>query len=174
MNSEIKDRIIIIDNFFKQPTLNLIKKDISNLNFSNRNFTVSEEEKNLYQRTYFNVNLNLKHFAVEEVTKKLKNLFFNIKNIKSYYFLSTKHKEATPHCDFNNLNCLIYLKGNYFVNNGTGFYDLIGGEYQLNTHVGFKENRAIIFDAKIFHSSLQFNENCGTRYAMANFIELKE
>jgi len=174
MNLKINDRIIIIDNFFEQSILDLIKKDISNLNFTNRSVTVSEEEKGLYQKIYFDVKLHLKHFAVEEVIKKLNNLSFNIKNIKSYYFLSTKQKLATPHSDEHNLNCLIYLKGNYFVNNGTGFYDLIGDEYQLNTHVGFKENRAIIFDSKIFHSSLQFNENCGTRYTMANFIDLKE
>ena len=174
MNTEIKDRIIIIDNFFKQPTLDLIKKDISNLNFSNRNTLINEKAKNTYQKIYFNVNLDLKHFAVKEVTKKLKDLSFNIEDISSYYFLSTKHKEATPHNDINNLNCLIYLKGNYLVNSGTGFYDFVENKYELNTHVGFKENRAIIFDSKIFHCSLQFNKNCGTRYAMANFIYLKE
>ena len=41
----------------------------------------------------------------------------------------------------------------------------------LNTHVGFKENRALIFDSKISHASTQFEKNCGSRYVMANFFK---
>ena len=94
---QLKDRIIIQDNFFSKKILDKIKIDLSHSKFSNR---------------------------------------------------------------FNTYN-----------NNGTGFYDKISEDkYELNTHVGFKENRAIVFDSKIYHTSLQFNEGTGTRYCLANFI----
>jgi hypothetical protein len=165
---ETKDSIIVIDNFFNLNTLNLIKLDLSKSVFTNR-FT---ERKNLsiYQKIYFNVILSQEHFAVQEVCKKLEKMNFKIKNINSNYFLSTKHKEATPHKDKSAYNCLIYLQGENLINSGTGFYDLINNEHVLNCHIGFKENRAIIFDSKIYHTSLQFDDRSGKRYVMANFI----
>lgn len=181
----IKDNIIIKDNFFNKDVLKKIHFDISTLKFSNRfkdiddkNTIYPDNSHTPYQKIYFNVELNLKHFAVLEVYKNLNKLFNNEKNVingKHFYFLSTKHKKATPHNDRADVNCLVYLKGNYLINSGTGFYDKNKdtGEYTLNTHVGFKENRAIIFDSKIFHASLQFNENCGKRYVMANFFLMK-
>ena len=102
------------------------------------------------------VNLNPKHFAVVEVEKILSNYGFDIYGTGHNYFLSSKHEEATPHDDSeDDLNCLVYLKGNEIINSGTGFYDKKENQYVLNRHIGFKENRAIIFDSKIFHSSLQ-------------------
>lgn len=171
---KVKNNIIIKDNFFNENVLKNIKQEISKLKFVNR-FHKKNDENNTYQRIYFNVDLHTEHFAVKEVYKNLKKYFKNIKNLgrsQHHYFLSTKHNEATPHMDSCHINCLIYLKGNYLINSGTGFYDKNEdtGEYILNTHVGFKENRAIIFDSSIYHTSLQFNENCGTRYAMANFF----
>ena len=68
MNLKINDRIIIIDNFFEQSILDLIKKDISNLNFTNRSVTVSEEEKGLYQKMWD------RQQAVQEVEEKLQRL----------------------------------------------------------------------------------------------------
>ena len=173
---KIKDKIIIEDNFFNKKVLKKIQNEISNLNFTNRSVTVNKDDDNIYQKIYFNVELKTEHFAVQEVYKNLKIYFKNKKKLgkgSHFYFLSTKHKEQTPHKDSNDINCLVYLKGNYLINSGTGFYDYIKdkNQYILNTHVGFKENRAIIFDSKIMHASLQFNENCGTRYVMANFFD---
>lgn len=174
----IKNHIIIKDNFFDEKILKEIQKDISNLQFTNRYASKSKlkgdnPENNVYQKIYFSVDLNPEHFAVEEVFKNLKKYFLNNLNlVSSNYFLSSKHEEATPHNDANvDLNCLIYIKGNYLINSGTGFYDKRDNNFVLNTHVGFKENRAIIFDSNIYHTSLQFNKNCGTRYVMANFFD---
>ena len=170
-----KDRIIIKDNFFNEKVLKKIHNEISNLNFTNRSVTVNKNDNNIYQKIYFNVELKTEHFAVQEVYKNLRIYFKNKKKLGKgahFYFLSTKHKEQTAHKDSNDVNCLVYLKGNHLINSGTGFYDYVKNEdkYVLNTHVGFKENRAIIFDPNIFHSSLQFNDNCGTRYSMTNFF----
>ena len=168
--NQLKNRIIIQDNFFSKKMLDKIKIDLSHSKFTNRFNTYKNTTD---QKIYFNVELAKDHPVVIETIKNLKKKFnLSCSIIDSNYFLSTKHEQATPHNDNTyKYNCLIYLKGNSLVNNGSGFYDKIsGGGYQLNTHVGFKENRAIIFDSKIFHTSLQFNEGSGTRYCLANFI----
>jgi len=164
----IKDHIIVKDNFFDLKTLSKIHNEILNSNFSNRFVDLKYTS---YQKIYFNLNLNFNHYSVKEVLKKLKKTYkLNVKPHVHSYFLSTKHEEATPHNDTNSdINCLIYLKGETELNNGTGFYDK-NDKYDLNQHVGFKENRAIIFDSEIFHASLQFNTGAGPRYVMANFL----
>ena len=94
--------------------------------------------------------------------------------MKSYYFLSFPNTPPIPHNDPTLYNCLIYLIGDKVVANGTGFYEKKkfddGEDYDLHTHIGFKENRAVFFDAKIWHSPMQFAEPASPRYAMANFI----
>jgi|TARA_E500000318_G_C3556596_1_gene211444 hypothetical protein len=167
--NQLKDRIIIQDNFFSKKMLDKIKIDLSYQKFVNR---FNSHKNSTYQKIYFHVELETDHFVVVETIKNLKKKFnLSCSKIESKYFLSSKHEQATPHNDGHEYNCLIYLKGNHLVNNGTGFYDKISeGEYQLNTHVGFKENRAIVFDSKIHHTSLQFNEGSGARYCLANFI----
>jgi len=169
---KIKDYIIVKDNFFDESVLKKIHSDLLGSKFTNRLANNKNNEDNIYQKIYFEVVLNEKHFAVQKVLKNVENLIQKkLKIGGNYYFLSTKHKDATPHGDKCDINCLIYLKGKEFVNSGTGFYDCNDDKCNLNTHVGFKENRAIIFDSKIIHASLQFNENCGTRYVMANFFD---
>ena len=171
--NELKGRIIIQDNFFSKKILDKIKIDLFNSKFYNR---FNTHKNTVYNKIYFNVELENKHPVVIETIKNLKKKFnLSCSTISSNYFLSTKHKQATPHNDeYFEYNCLIYLKGNSLVNNGTGFYDKISKDkYELNTHVGFKENRAIVFDSKIYHTSLQFNEGTGKRYCLANFINYR-
>ena len=175
MINDIKDLLIVKDNFFNKDIYKKILIDLSTLNFSYRNNSISGENRNIYQKIYFMVNLDSKHFAVAEVEKILSNYGFDICGIEHNYFLSSKHEEATPHNDAGaDLNCLVYLKGNEIINSGTGFYDKKENQYVLNRHIGFKENRAIIFDSKIFHSSLQFNEGAEKRYVMTNFFKYKK
>ena len=178
MINKIKDLLIVKDNFFKEDVYNKILKDISRLKFNNRSTTIDKTDKNadnVYQKIYFNVPLNVNHFAVQEVSRLLNNYGFTLNSFEHSYFLSTKHEEATPHCDYPmHVNCIIYLKGETILNSGTGFYDVKDNNYNLNRHIGFKENRAIIFDSNIFHASLQFNDGAKPRYMMANFFTLKK
>jgi hypothetical protein len=169
----IKNQIIVKDNFFDNNIYKKIILNISKLKFYNRNTLLSEEHKNVYNKTYFDVPLDFNHFAVKEVVKKLREDYpLDILSHEHSYFLSTKHIGATIHNDGHcDVNCLIYLKGKNLMNSGTGFYDRVGDTYNLNTHVGFKENRALIFDSKICHASTQFEKNCGSRYVMANFFK---
>jgi len=175
---DIKDHLIVKDNFFSKEIYDNIIVDLSGLKFTNRYATADHE--NIYNKIYFNINLNHDHFAVKEVSKKLNEEYqLNVLPLENNYYLSSKHTEATPHNDIqdenniNYLNCIIFLKGKELLNSGTGFYDYDKEtkEYNLNRHIGFKRNRAIIFDPSIYHASLQFNEECGSRYIMANFFK---
>ena len=172
---KIKDSFIVKDNFFDKKTYDKILLDISKSSFTNRNTLITKEHQNAYQKIYFSVPLDLNHFAVKEIKNILKNMGFSLKSSEHNYFLSTKHKESTPHADWHcDVNCLVYLKGKHLVNSGTGFWDKFDENYILNSHVGFKENRAIIFDSKIYHASLQFNQNSNKRYVMVNFFKIKK
>ena len=173
---KIKDHIIIKDNFFDDNIYKEIILDISRLKFANRNTVVHEKSRNPYQKIYFDVPLNPNHFAAKEVSRKLReDYLLDVLGHEHCYFLSTKHEEATPHADEGDLNCLIYLKGEKILNSGTAFYDYDkeNNQYTINRHIGFKENRAIIFDSSIFHSSLQFNTGARPRYVMANFFQYR-
>ena len=93
-----------------------------------------------------------------------------IKKLDSSYFLSTKHEEPSPHTDHAKINCIIYLKGGSLVNNGTALYENNKeGDDVLNSHIGFKENRAVIFSRRK-HASLQFAEGATGRFIMGNWI----
>jgi hypothetical protein len=173
----IKDCLIVKDNFFNKKVYEEILLDISRLKFENRNVSIKDSLKSAYQTIYFNVPLDKQHFAVKESVKILNDFGFNIYFGDSFYFLSAAHKAgATVHNDSADLNCLIYIKGRELMNSGTAFYDYNKeeDEYILRTHVGFKENRALIFDSKIYHSTTQFEEGSSSRYVMANFFNLKE
>ena len=108
--TNIKDFLIVKDNFFEEKVYNQILYDISRLNFQSRYTTSREEDKNIYQKIYFNVPLNKNHFAVKEVFKILSEYGLDLVSAEHNYFLSTKHKEASPHTDHSDVNCLVYLK----------------------------------------------------------------
>jgi len=170
-----KKSIYIQDNFFEDTFFSTLQKEVLLLEFSSRFNDLDEinhEDPNIYQRNYHNVALSNESKVVLEVKKNIKKYFdHTVKNINSNYFLSFPNTPPIPHEDGDSsYNCLIYLIGDKLVNNGTGFYEKLNDEYQLHTHIGFKENRAIFFDSSIYHSPLQFAGNSTPRYVMANFM----
>jgi hypothetical protein len=171
-----KNNIHIQDNFFDNDFFVKLQKEIVLLNFKSRFAEVKENSpddiaNHIYQRNYHHVSIHEDALVYHEVIKKIKKYFnFSVKHMISHYFLSFPNTPAIPHNDRSIYNCLIYLVGDKLINNGTGFYEMIKEECVLNTHVGFKENRAIFFDSKIIHSPLQFAGNSTPRYVMANFI----
>jgi len=68
--------------------------------------------------------------------------------------------EPTVHRDYDeektSHQVIIYIKGNTDLHKGTGFYIKSGDGLELNTHVGFVENRAVFWDSKAYHSPLNF------------------
>ena len=165
------DQILIKDNFFSEDILSKVHLELPNLNFTNRH--ADFKDRSIYNKIYFNCSLSSDHYLVKEIKNiLLKDYNIIYKNMESAYFLSTKNNLPTPHTDPCELNVLIYLKGNCLMHNGTGIYE----QNNLNTHIGFKENRAILFNgAKYMHASLQsFEQEASPRYAMANFLNTYE
>jgi hypothetical protein len=175
----MKDNIYVQDNFFDSKFIQTLQKELVTLDFKYRyndeNYFSDGDptSQSVYNRNYHHVELTQDAPVVQELAKQLKTHFnfSSIKYMESFYFLSFPNTPAIPHQDHADFNCLIYLLGNPLMNNGTGFYIDQGGEKILNSHVGFKENRALFFDSKIYHSPLQFAGNSSPRYVMANFIE---
>ena len=92
----------------------------------------------------------------------IKHFNVKIKNINLAAFTCVNTKKATPHVDNlmfpNEKHLIIYLNGDTNLNAGTGFYDKTGeGTYDLNTAVGVRPNRALIFNADTcIHSPLLY------------------
>ena len=169
----MKHNIYVQDNFFKKDFFTQLQQEILTLEFKSRygELLQNKEKASVYQRNYHHVIVEDNSPVFLESIKNIKKYFFySVEKMESYYFLSFPNTPAIPHNDDNDFNCLIYLSGNPLMNNGTGFYIDQGKEKILNSHIGFKENRAVFFDAKIYHSPLQFAGNSSPRYVMANFI----
>tara|TARA_R100001460_G_scaffold71998_1_gene112695 strand:+ start:1767 stop:2267 length:501 start_codon:yes stop_codon:yes gene_type:complete len=83
------------------------------------------------------------------------------------------------HCDYDEEICthqvLVYIRGDEGLHRGTGFYVNNNGTQELNTHVGFRQNRAIFFDSKNYHSPLIWSDdNKSKRFSiLAQFKEIK-
>lgn len=74
--------------------------------------------------------------------------------------------------DFN-AQFIYYINGNTELTNGTGFYTKKENEYVLTTHIGFVENRAILFKNEVMHSPLKFlSNNNKPRYSIISFLAI--
>ncbi len=82
-----------------------------------------------------------------------------------------------PHKDdgAGKLNLFVMLKGPVAVTNGIVFYfskqTEKGTELELDTHVGFRENRAVLFPSGHYHSPHKSNIPNLKRYTATLFIE---
>jgi hypothetical protein len=72
-----------------------------------------------------------------------------------------------PHYDFGKLNILVMLAGPTAVTNGTVFYT----DTQLDIHVGFRENRVVIFPSSKYHCSNVSAVPNLRRYTASIFVE---
>ena len=104
--------------------------------------------------------------APEDVTKYLKEECekqFDIK-LKTHFCSITMLATVEPrvHCDYGE-NCthqvIVYIRGNEDLHKGTGFYVSKDDFNELNTHVGFRQNRAIFWNSQIYHSPLNWSSN---------------
>tara|TARA_R110002012_G_scaffold238372_1_gene412163 strand:- start:2450 stop:2962 length:513 start_codon:yes stop_codon:yes gene_type:complete len=157
--------ITIKDNFLEKEKLLELQKNLPLINYSGK----------------YNVITNINHIwfsapASKEITniikakcEKLLNKKFKI-NFCSYTLLSTV--EPLPHCDLNDetdYQVIVYIKGDVDLHKGTGFY--VKGE--LNTHIGFNENRAVIWHSNSWHTPMNWAaDNKSKRYSV--ICQLKE
>ena len=169
----MKNNIYIQDNFFEEKFFKKLKKELGKMNFSYR--YASSPKDSYGNKNYHHVILKPEDLVPQEVKRLIKKHFnYTFKSMESFYFLSFPNTKPIPHQDeYAEQNCLIFLRGDSLLNNGTGFYEKVNNEYQLHSHVGFKENRAIFFNSTIWHSPLQWAGNSTARHIMANFIHEK-
>lgn len=180
-------KIFVQDDFFDLATLQKIQKVAVSLEYKTREGAQEDIHNEKHTKRYYLEHpVPIESEVAREVRRLVKKYFF--REVDTYnekkphetsYFLA-KPIPATPHIDARYPgseiyhNCLIYIKGEFLLNNGTGFYENINEKLHLNTHIGFKENRAIFFNGNIFHASLQWaDKNSSFRYCMANFFCLK-
>ena len=164
--------IVIKDNFLKEEDFKKIYNIISNLSFSPNDYLGEKTSDNL---AWFS------HKAHTDFLEIIKNEVFNQfnKKIKEFvlanYTLLSNPKPLVHQDKIDNVNwqLLLYIKGDLSVTNGTGFYiEKENGVFELNTHIGFKENRAIFFKAVNWHSPLQWSVEYSKRYSFISFLEI--
>ena len=86
------------------------------------------------------------------------------KKFKENFTAYTMVARTTPmvHRDLSN-DCthqvIVYIKGDESLHRGTGFYIKNDNNLELNTHIGFKQNRAIFWESSNYHSPLIFKDD---------------
>jgi len=171
--------IIIKDNFFEESLHKKLTNHIVHMNFDPN---LTGFEGGLKGTDYDNKNHTWFSTPVDDETQKIINKkcseILN-KKLELYlcvYTILGKTKPI-PHCDQAE-NChyqaIIYIKGNEELNKGTGFYIKKDNNLELNTHVGFIENRSIIWHSNTFHTPLNFaSDDKSRRYSIiCQFKEL--
>jgi hypothetical protein len=145
--------ITIIDNFLDEKDFNDLKafSKSKNVNYSPRYFDGSEEkiDANTYGFRYnFSIDSELGKCLSKQCLKK-----FKYKIVKTHERGIDKRKLTMykPHRDYNSVfNLYLQIEGGTKLNHGLGFYT----DNNLDTHIGFKENRAVLFDSNLLHSPL--------------------
>tara|TARA_R100000951_G_scaffold112181_1_gene112172 strand:+ start:89 stop:607 length:519 start_codon:yes stop_codon:yes gene_type:complete len=167
--------IKIIDNFFEDKTLKQIQHHmLTNLKFTPTFFDYTTEKirENYYgSRFYFEYDPKLSETFVKQAEKKFK---IKIKEIQRGSGLDMRNLDHfQPHTDDGAgiANILVMLKGPTSVTNGTVFYNKVENNLELDTHIGFRENRAVMFPSNHYHSPHASNVPNLRRYTATLFIK---
>ena len=160
--------ITVLDNFFEKELFDKIYNRIPYISYGAMNTYLETSDGNKHPWFASDVEEDL----VNIIKTKCENIWR--KKFKaglcSYTMLSTV--EPLPHSDFSEKTdhqILIYIKGNTNLNKGTGFY--LNGE--LNTHVGFNENRAVTWHSNTVHTPLNWaSDDKSKRFSI--ICQLKE
>ena len=162
--------IKIIDNFFSEKDLKFIQDFALTKAFYTPCFFPDTTEKNK-QNNYGNRWVLENKPELLELFKKQSELKFKIKinNINRSSGIDQRNLDHfKPHVDISiaKLNILIMLDGPIGVSTGTVFYT--NGE--LDIHVGFRTNRAILFPSNYYHSPHKSELKNIRRYTATLFI----
>jgi hypothetical protein len=146
--------IYIIDNFLDKKDFNGLKafSKSSEVRYSPRYFfkTSKKTDENTYgfrQNIYFDdkICINIKEKCLEKFKYKIVEL-------SECGLDKRKLTQFKPHTDVEMgiMNFYLQIEGQTKLNHGIGFYT----DDNLDIHVGFKENRAVLFNSDIYHSPL--------------------
>ena len=167
----------ICDNFLPQDTFDQIYQNIETFSFSAFDI-VQKKDYGATDHVFYSSKIDPKDPLVSIIDSCLrKNFKCGIKRIANtcaWTMVSTR--EPTPHSDVElfkgEKHLLIYIKAKRDINCGTGFYITEKDNLILNTHIGFLENRAVLFDAKdCWHSPLLWNSDSLRRYSAIVWFE---
>tara|TARA_R100001143_G_scaffold62743_1_gene66915 strand:- start:411 stop:974 length:564 start_codon:yes stop_codon:yes gene_type:complete len=179
--------LTIVDNFLPEKEFNKIYDNISFLEWSHDSHSLSDERKrdldnspHSYHIWYSNGPLAPKDFLI--FTEALRNKFNKEIvhcELSSWTWVNTK--EPLPHIDYVKDKCeqqlIFYIKSDERINGGTAFYRQDKKGNEIDVHVGFKENRAILFESKdCLHTPLLWNSKNKTmgRYSAVFQLVVKD
>ena len=150
--------IKIIDNFFNKKDLKIVQDFATTKAFYEPQYFDWAKEKNdetFYGNRYFlDQNPELYKKFIKQAESKFQIKINKIDNNSCIDMRNVKH--FNPHTDHNMgivSNILIMLSGPTAVTNGTVFYYGNENNCNLDMHVGFRENRAIMFPSNKVHSN---------------------
>jgi len=166
--------IKIIDDFFNKEDLKKVQDFALNKAFYTPRYFDNTVEKN--KKNYYGDRWKFKHEPeLLKLFKKQSELKFKIKikKIKDDSGIDRRNLDHfIPHTDPDVLrNILIMISGPTAVTNGTVFYHGTLNNFDLDIHVGFRENRAIMFPSNHIHSPHASNVPNLKRYTSTLFIE---
>jgi len=162
--------IKIINNFFNENQLKLVQDFALTKAFYTPKFFENTTEKN--KKNHYGNRWELQNEPeLLKLFKKQSELKFKIKinNINSTSGIDQRNLDHfKPHVDtnFGILNILVMISGPTAVTNGTVFYT----DNELDIHVGFRENRAILFLSNWLHSQHASNIPNLKRYTATLFV----
>jgi len=162
--------IKIIDNFFSKNDIKLVQDfTLNKAHYTPRFLDDKEKTKENFfgNRCSFENNIDILNLF-----KKQTELKFNLKILKLHHDSGIDQRnldQFKPHTDDEvaKINILIMIYGPTAVTNGTVFYT----DGELDLHVGFRENRAVMFPSNKFHSSHASNIPNLKRYSASLFIQ---
>ena len=170
--------IAIKDNFFEEKQHTSIMNDMLNASYDPP--PTGNVKGN--QGCYWFGHVLPQECEVQNLIKGLikKHFNFKIKDfvVPTFYTMVGATDKGRPHRDITmkgqkgapTHQCIIYVKGDEKMNNGTGFYKMINDEAFLVDHIGFKQNRAIFFNSRFYHCPTHYAGDSSWRYAISNFF----
>lgn len=162
--------IIIKDSFLDKNLYEKIYKKIDTFIYSCSNNHQTDNSGKGYNHIWYSCDTeNDIKTIVKNKCEKIWNKKFKAR-FCSYTMLATVeplvHRDLSEECDY---QIIIYIKGNQNLHKGTGFYI----NDKLNTHIGFNENRAVLWRSNAIHSPLNWaSDDKSKRYSI--ICQLKE
>ena len=165
------DKIIIIDNFFDLSMFEKIKHHVTTKLLFTPRYLENSVEKN--KNSYYGARFVLKNdpslldIFIQQTNKKFN---IKIKEVADDSGVDIRNLDHfVPHTDdkLGKINLLIMINGPTAVTNGTVFYT----DNELDMHIGFRENRAVLFPSNKVHSPHTSNIPNLIRHTASLFIK---
>lgn len=173
--------IKIIDNFFDKDVLKKVQHHITNNIYYTPKWFEGEpktKETHYGDRFFLNNDPELRDTFVNQAENKFK---IKIKDIDFNSGIDLRNLDHfKPHIDNKQgvINILIMLSGPVAIENGTVFYhvdrklsDDYESAYELDIHVGFRPNRAVLFPSDWLHSQHASKTKGVRRYTSTLFVK---